>query len=66
MQWNVCLFFFKFKSKAKHNILLSLVPHVRAVVYQTYSKYPTENEELVNKTLLDFNETRKSSMFPYK
>jgi hypothetical protein len=43
-----------------------LVQHVRAIVYQTYSKFSLENENLVTKMLHEFNENRRSTVFPYK
>lgn len=35
-------------------------------MYQTYSKFSLENENLVSKVLHEFNENRRSTVFPYK
>jgi 16S rRNA C967 or C1407 C5-methylase (RsmB/RsmF family) len=41
-------------------------PKARAVVYQTYSKNCSENQEVINKTLEEFNETKRTNVFPYQ
>jgi len=41
-------------------------PRVRAIIYQTYSKNSSENEQIVHRTIDEFNELRKFPIFPYK
>jgi hypothetical protein len=58
-------YFLKFKFKRKI-MLINQVPRVRAVIYQTYSKNSSENEQIVHRAVEEFNEFRKFPIFPYK